>query len=735
MTTLRRLRVSLAAFALAVLLASAPAPLRAQQSAPAAVSIGDSDIGGVVTSTNGPEAGVWVIAETTELPTKFIKIVVTDEQGRYVLPELPKANYDVWVRGYGLVDSPKVKAAPGKALDLKAVIAPNEAAAAEYYPAQYWYSMLRIPDKRLFPGTGPGGNGMSDKVKSQAHWIATLKTHGCNSCHQVGNKPTRTISKELGTFESSYAAWMHRLQTGPSAENMIRGVNELDTQIALKNFADWTDRIAKGELPKTKPQRPQGLERNIVVSLWDWGDAKTYLHDEIATDKRNPTVNANGPIYSATEDSTDNLPVLDPKTHKVTYIKSTPRDPNTPAGVFTVSGNFPSLPSAYWGTEKIWRSQTSVHNPMLDQDGRVWMTSRIRPPQTPAFCQKGSDHPSAKLFPMNEAGRQVTVYDPKSQKLTHVDTCFTTHHLIFAEDKNNTLWLSGGGARNPVVGWIDTKKYLETGDEAASQGWTSFIIDTNGNGKRDEGYVEPNQPVDPSKDKRIIAGLYGIGYDPNDGSIWGSVLSMPGGVIRVIPGDNPPATTLSEYYEVPFNEPKAPVNGFGPRGMDIDRNGVVWIPLASGHMASFDRKLCKGPLNGPTIANGRHCPEGWKLYQFPGPQFEGLNEPGAVQSSYYTWVDQFDTLGLGKNVPMATGNMSDSLEALVDGKFVSLRVPYPMGFHAKGLDGRIDDANAGWKGRAIWSTYAGRAPFHIEGGKGTTSKVVKFQLRPDPLAR
>src|SRR5439155_25380650 len=157
---------------------------------------------------------------------------------------------------------------------------------------------------------------------------------------------------------------------------------------------------------------------------------------------------------------------------------------------------------------------------------------------------------------------------------------------------------------------------------------------------------------------------------------------------------------------------------------------------ASGHMASFDRKKCKGPLNGPTIANGRHCPEGWRLDRCPGPQFENIkDEPGAVQSSYQMFVDQFDTVGLGKNVPMATGNMSDAIEALVDGKFVTLRVPYPMGFHAKGLDGRIDDPNAGWKGRGVWSTYAGRAPYHIEGGKGTTSKVVKFQLRPDPLAK
>jgi hypothetical protein len=729
------LTLTVAVMALGALLLSSSTELSAQQSAPAGVAVGDSDLGGVVTSRNGPEAGVWVIAETTDLPTKFVKIVVTDDQGRYVLPELPRANYDVWVRGYGLVDSPKVKVAPGRIVNLTASVAPNDAAAAEYYPAQYWYSMLEIPDKSLFPGTGPNGNGMPERIKSQGQWLATIKTHGCNSCHQVGNKPTRLIAETLGKFDSSYAAWMHRLQVGPAAENMVRGVNELDTPRLLKQLADWTDRIAAGALPKTKPQRPQGVERNIVVTLWDWGDAKTYLHDEIATDKRDPTVNAWGPIYSATEDSTDNLPILDPKTHSVTYLKSTPRDADTPRRAFTMTGNFPRLPSPYWGDEMIWTSQTSVHNPMLDQDGRVWMTSRIRKPETPAFCRKGSDHPSAKLFPMEEAGRQVAVYDPKTKKLTHIDTCFTTHHLIFAEDKNNTLWLSGGGARQPVIGWIDTKKFLETGDAAASQGWTAYVLDTNGNGKRDD-YVEPNQPVDPTKDKRVLAGMYGIGFDPNDGSIWGSVLAMPGGVSRIIPGDNPPATTIAEYYEVPYNDPRTPYSGFGPRGGDIDRNGVMWVPLASGHMASFDRKKCKGPLNGPTVANGRHCPEGWTLYPFPGPQFENIkDEPGTVQSSYQMFVDQFDTFGLGKNVPMATGNLSDAIEALVDGKFVTLRVPYPMGFHAKGLDGRIDDPNLGWKGKGLWSTYAGRAPYHIEGGKGTTSKVVKFQLRPDPLAR
>jgi hypothetical protein len=139
-------------------------------------------------------------------------------------------------------------------------------------------------------------------------------------------------------------------------------------------------------------------------------------------------------------------------------------------------------------------------------------------------------------------------------------------------------------------------------------------------------------------------------------------------------------------------------------------------------------------LNGPTTASGRHCPEGWTLYKFPGPQFADLKEPGSVESSYYTWVDQHNTLGLGANVPMATGNANESILALVEGKWVNMRVPYPLGFYSKGMDGRIDDPNTGWKGRGLWTTYGHRTPFHMEGGKGTLPKVVKFQVRSDPLA-
>jgi hypothetical protein len=683
----------------------------------------ENDISGTVTGPNGPEAGVWVIAETTELPTKYVKIVVTDDRGRYVIPELPKAKYSVWVRGYGLVDSPKQSAAPGATVNLRATKAPNAQAAAQYYPAGYWYSLMRIPAKTDFPGTGASGNGLAPNLTSQASLLRMLKSGTCTACHQLGTIGTRQFAPSLGKFNSSAEAWDRRVQSGQAGAQMSATLDQLGRQRMIGMFADWTDRIANGEVPDA-PRRPQGIERNVVITQWDWADPKAYLHDVVTTDRRNPTVNANGKMYGALELSADYLPVLDPVRHEASKVPLTVRDPNTPATASQMIARSP-----YWGEEPIWTSKNNVHNPMLDARGRVWITSTVRPPDNPPVCKAGSEHPSAKLFPVQRAGRHLAMYDPKTQKLTHIGTCFSTHHLMFAEDANNTLWTSGGG---PVVGWLNTKMFDETGDEEKSQGWTALILDTNGNGKRDD-YVEPNAPVDPAKDKRINAGLYSVAPAP-DGSIWGTSLGFPGGIVRLVPGANPPATALAEYYEPPFENPKAPVQGFSPRGGDVDRNGVMWVALASGHLASFDRRKCKAPLNGPN-ATGQHCPEGWTLYQEPMPQFKGVTDPGSVEASYYTWVDQFDASGLGKNTPINTGNASEGLLALQDGKWVIMRVPYPLGFYTKWMDGRIDDPNAGWKGRGLWTAISTRAPFHMEGGKGTTSKVMKFQIRPNPLAR
>ena len=683
----------------------------------------DDDISGVVTGPNGPEAGVWVIAETMDLPTRFSRIVVTDDAGQYLMPDLPSATYDVWVRGYGLVDSERVSAQPGDMLDLTALVAPDEAAAAHYYPAGHWLSLIEVPGTDQFPGTGPDGNGISPTMRSQAEWLRMVKSGGCTACHALGNLATREIPPALGDHDSLVDAWDRRIQSGQAGGSMSNGLDRMGRSAALEMFADWTDRIMTGELPEA-PRRPQGVERNIVVTQWDWADPKAYLHDEISTDKRNPTVNAYGPIYGALEASADYVPVLDPVSHSIRQIPVPVRDPDTP-----VAAGPPLMPSPYWGDEAIWTSQANVHNPMLDQDGRVWLTSRVRGPQNPPMCLEGSDHPSARAFPVERAGRHLAVWDPATEEMALISTCFSTHHLIFAEDEHNTLWTSGGGQ---VIGWLDTNQFLETGDEEASQGWTALVLDTNGNGQRD-AYTEPDEPIDPSMDHRVTSGFYGIAANPVDGTIWGSALGFPGAILRLDPGDNPSEMALTEVFEVPWGNPAAPVQGYSPRGMDIDRNGVVWTPLASGHMASFDRSLCTGPLNGPE-ATGQHCPEGWTLYEEPLPQLKGVADSGSAEGSYYTWVDQFDTLGLGENVPINTGNASEGLLALVDGEWVILRVPYPLGFYTKWMDGRIDDPEGGWKGRGVWATYGTRAPFHTETGMGTPSKVVQFQVRPDPLA-
>lgn len=684
----------------------------------------NNDIAGVVSGPDGPEAGVWVIAETFDLPTRYAKIVVTDDDGQYLIPDLPQAKYSVWVRGYGLVDSETKAAEPGQTLNLTAVPAPNERAAAQYYPAGYWFSMLEIPEESTFPGTGANGNGFSSELKNQAQLLRTIKSGTCLACHQLGSKGTREFQASMGEFETSVDAWRRRLQSGQAGANMITTVSQLGEESVLKMLADWTDKIAAGQVPEAPP-RPEGIERNVVITQWDWADPKAYLHDVVSTDRRNPTVNANGPVYGALEASADYLPVLDPIAHDSTQVPLTVRDPNTPLA----SGPHMPAPSPYWGDEPIWTSKANVHNPMIDQDGKVWITATVRPPDNPDFCLEGSEHPSAKAFPLEKSYRQLGVYDPQTKKYTHISTCFSTHHLMFAEDENNTLWTSGGGQ---VIGWLDTKKYAETGDEAASQGWTPLILDTNGNGKRD-AYVEPDAPIDPKLDKRIAKGLYAVSPAP-DGSVWGSSLGYPGAVIRLVPGSNPTETALVEYYELPLNESGEPVEGFSPRGMDVDRDGVAWVALASGHMASFDRRKCQNALNGPD-ATGQHCPEGWTFYTEPLPQMKGVDSPGSAEGSYYTWVDQFNTLGLGENIPINTGNESEALLALKDGEWVKLRVPYPLGFYTKWMDGRIDDPDAGWKGRGLWATISTRAPFHMEGGKGTTSKVFKFQLRPDPLAR
>src|SRR3990170_829574 len=230
----------------AIVFSAACCVLSAESARSQAPAIDADDIGGTVVGASGPEAGVWVIAETTAFNTRFARIVVTDDRGRYVVPDLPKATYSVWVRGYGLADSQKTQATPGKQVNLKVSPAQNASAAAQIYPAAYWYSMMKLPEEHEVAHL-PG------KRNEYSMW---MKNMACVGCHQMGNLATRTIPASLGKFDSSHDAWMRRIQSGQAGAQMTRTAMGQLGGVPIKYLADWTDRIAAGETPKAQPSRP-----------------------------------------------------------------------------------------------------------------------------------------------------------------------------------------------------------------------------------------------------------------------------------------------------------------------------------------------------------------------------------------------------------------------------------------------------------------------------------------------
>jgi hypothetical protein len=718
------------------------------------VAVGADNIGGVVTSSNGPEAGVWVIAETTDFQTKFRKIVVTDDRGRYLLPDLPKANYKAWVRGYGLVDSTPVMSAPGKTLALTAVIAPDARSAAQYYPPNYWLSMLNIPPKDAFPMKVSEG---SDKmIATQGDYIDLIKT-GCQTCHQLGDKLTREMPQNLGTFPSTTKAWERRILSSQVGGNMVARLNLLGHDRAIAMFADWTDRITAGAVPPTPP-RPMGMERNVVLTLWDVAGPKTFLHSEVSTNRWNPRVNPNGPVYNGDWSGGD-LVAIDPQENTASTIPiPLPHEADRKI-MPTWSPKTLTATSPYWGDEVIWDDPLNPKNTQIDKAGRLWVSVENRPPEAPNFCKASAGNIYAQAWQSGQVSKTQTsagrfqdtlqntgvrmpwesppgwglaVYDPKTNKFESIDLCFGQSHAVFANDKDETLFFS---LRTGGLGWFKTQVWNKTHDAAKAQGWCAPVIDYNGDGKTGPFTVVGDTP-DPKLDRLPIVDGYGMGINPVDNSIWYTAPGpMPGRIVRAIPGPNPPSTCATEVYEPPFNNPK-----FGnelhytPRGVDVDTNGIVWTALAgSGDLASFDRRKCK-VLNGPT-ASGQHCPEGWTMYPIPGPGFKGTD--AKADWHYVNWVDRLNTFGLGVNVQVVLGTGSDSLKFFKPDtkEWLTVPVPYPMGLYTRDIDGRIDDPKAGWKGRGLWASTETRVIWHAEGGKGQVPQIVHFQIRPDPLAK
>jgi hypothetical protein len=651
-------------------------------------------IEGTVTSGKGKaEAGVWVIAEA-KLGKGYRKIVVTDRKGRFVLPQLPKATYRVWVRGYGLQDSKQVSAKRGAELDLRVKTARTKRQAAKIYPANYWLSLFRPPANTE---ALPGG-------RKPNTWMSDLKL-GCQLCHQMGSKPTRSlVSRE---------AYDHGTK---KARNMYNTSNNLGRDALLDALADWSGRIAKGATPKAPP-RPKGAERNLVITQWNWGDKFTYAHDEISTDRNNPRRNANGPVWGV-DIGNDWLLRTDPVKNTSTRIKvptvggfNTPWCDQGPGAGLPASG-FGTLGcpatgvggvSAYVGK---YNNPANPHNPMMDAKGRIWITTQIRrewPEDLPAWCKR--DPFTANRTPH----RQLGYYDPKTKKWELIDTCFSTHHLQF--DKKGVLWLSNDGQ---VIGWFDPSKYVPGRPETAgdAQGWSRRLVDTNGDGLADTP----------------ATGSYGVIPNDVDGSVWSS--SGGGGVQGNTGRGNiqrfDPVTGKHEAYH-------PPVPGHGPRGIDSDSKGIMWTGLGgSGHLASFDRSKCAR-----TWGNGDQCPEGWTLYKSPGPSVQigaGPENGNSADFHYYIWVDKYDTFGMGKDTVILNGTGSDSLLAFSQKtkKFTTIRIPYPLNTFSRGADGRIDDPKAGWKGRGLWVNNGLDPILHSEKQMGWVGKV---QMRPTPLAR
>jgi streptogramin lyase len=647
---------------------------------------------------------VWVIAETDDFQTRFARMVATDDDGRFVIPDLPEATYQVWVRGYGLVDSEKVTAAPGDRLTLRAADPPSRTAAAQYYPAAWWTSLMEAPPPDAFP--------IGD-IQNQAEWIRLIKADWIRQ--QYGLAPMREFHPDNPRFaglglETTLDVLNYLRNAGQYVE--FGGFADFDRlgDVGLEIYANWIDAIRNGAIPEP-PQRPSGLERSIVVTTWDAGAGTAFSHDIVASDKRDPSVNANGNVYFG-DWHNDTFTIVDPNRNADRTIPVPTLDDRFSFRPFTRQTGWAN-PGLTFGDEVMVQDFVAPSSLTMDQRGRVWISARVSN-SAPDFCQPGSGNPYAAVDPTTDDAKDLAVYDPATGQWDLVPTCYGSNHPTMAVDGTNKVFIQGGDSR---FLWVDTDVWTETRDAEAAQGWCRLFYDSDGDGL-------------PNMDAPVDGAPYGPQQSLVDGSIWGTVQTVPGRIIRLTLGDNPPRTCVGEAYNVPEG-------GSFSRGVDVDSNGVVWTGLAgSGHLASFDRRRCEGSLTGPEAMIGDHCPEGWTLYPTPGPRM--TNTGYSADFHYYNFIDKYNVIGLGPDTPLVNGTNSDSLMALVDpetNEWVTFRLPYPIGgLYTRNMSVRVDDPNAGWKGTGLWAANDTRAVWHGENGRESQGLVVKFQLRPDPLA-
>ena len=640
--------VSLAAVVLAGPVACGTGPDDARPApALADVPVDATGISGVVLNGDRPEAGVWVVAETDSLPTHFQRIVVTDDQGRFLVPDLPDGAYEVWARGYGLRDSRRAAATPGERLSLAIEDARTPQEAAKIYPANYWLSLYEPPPDNALPlvgdggrrrpsdtdGDGQGGSEERDEESSQTagayptaeHWLGQMKL-SCMLCHQLGQEISR-----LWLEPDHWEAVWDRAGMGRTADSLGR-------DLLKDSLADWASRIAAGEVPPAPP-RPTGIERNVVITQWAWGQELSYIHDNVSTDKRDPTLYPDGKVW----------------------------------GIDI-------------GQSYLWA---------LD----VWLTTRMRGRETPAWAHDvvvDTGGGSARQLSARDmsSGRQLGYFDTASEEFVLIDTVYGTHHLQF--DSQGRLWTSGDRSRLGMLdpSKLDPERPRET-EAMAQTAWTK---------------------IDPESGRSVMGGGYGIVVNPADDTIWRA--GYPG-----IFGQPPLPNLIGNRIDMfdpktqAYTQYVLPPPAYGPRGIDATTDGRLWFGTGSGHLGRFDPET-----------------EEFTYWETPGPKIRGTDDAtGSADFHYYIWVDQFDTFGLGANMVILTGTNSDSLlvfDPATEG-FTILRIPYPLGTFTRGLDGRIDDPDAGWKGRGLWVSNNTDGLLHTENRMGYISHI---QLRPDPLA-
>ena len=433
---------------------SAPARLRTVR-----IAIDADDIGGVVTSANGPEAGVWVIAETTDLPHQAAKIVVTDDRGP--LPACLTCRRRTTRCGCAAMASSireGADSAPGKLLNLTAVVAPSASRSGPVLSGRSTgMPCSRCLRRASSPAPVSNGNGISRERQSQAEWVSRLKTRRLRqACHQLGNKATRELSPKLGTFKSSVDAWEHRVQVGQAGPNMVNQMQQ-HGPAGADAVGRLTDRVKGGEAD-LRPARPQGLERNVVLTQWDYGDAKKYYaRRQRDRQAESDSVNANGPIY------------IDPRSAPTTSTVRRSREdtPPMPVRCRFATRRSSSVHSEVWcsprrtgATSRSGRGRRRPHSSMMDAQGRVWTASRIREDNNPDLVQGWVEPPVGEAVSDHE--ERPAAHDVRSEDQAVDDD----RHLLPAR----TTWSSttrtccgspteGATGDGDVIGWVDTKMY------------------------------------------------------------------------------------------------------------------------------------------------------------------------------------------------------------------------------------------------------------------------------------